>query len=114
MLLIVVLAQEDRARVHDHFHVCLRDAASVTRNPEVHAHAGRVVPHLPGGALRPGEVVSEDSHRQSLQRLMSDSSSKDVQHVLHSGQAQLEHADQAARLDADRRLGVVVMPLSVR
>jgi hypothetical protein len=45
---------------------------------------------------------------------MSDSSSKDVQHVLHSGQAQLEHADQAARLDADRRLGVVVMPLSVR
>src|SRR5882757_6376036 len=63
MLLMVVLAQEDRARIGDHFHLCLRDAAPVTRNPEVLAHAGFVVPQRLGGA--------KDFHRQSLQRLMS-------------------------------------------
>jgi hypothetical protein len=57
---MVVLAQEDRARIGDHFHLCLRDAASVTRNPEVHAHAGLVVLQRLGGA--------KDSHRQSLQK----------------------------------------------
>jgi hypothetical protein len=72
MLLMVVLAQEDRPRIGDHLHLCLSDAASVTRNPEVLAHAGRVVLHNPGGAPRLGEVVPEDSHRQSLQRLRSD------------------------------------------
>jgi hypothetical protein len=72
MLPMVVLAQEDRPRICDHFHLCLRDAASVTRNPQIHAHAGSVVLHHPGDAPRPGEVVPEDSHRHSLQKLMSD------------------------------------------
>src|ERR1700729_4024267 len=62
---IVVLAQVDGARVRDHFYLCLGDAASVTPNPEVHARRGLVVPHRPGGALNRGEVVPEDSHRQS-------------------------------------------------
>ena len=72
MLLIVVLAQEDRARVRDHFHLCLRDAATVTRNPEAHAQAGLVSPHYLGGVIRATEVVPEDSHGQSFQRLMPD------------------------------------------
>lgn len=63
MLLMVVLAQEDPARIGDHFHLCLRDAASVTRNPEVRAHAGLVVLQRLGGA--------KDSHRLSLQKLLS-------------------------------------------
>jgi hypothetical protein len=67
MLVVVVLAQEVRARIGDHFDLCLRDAASVTRNPGVLAYAGFVVVHHPGDAPRRGEVVPEDSHRQSLQ-----------------------------------------------
>jgi hypothetical protein len=65
MLHIVVLAEEDRARVRDYFYLCLGDAASVTPNPEVHARRGLVLPHRPGGTLNRGEVVPEDSHRQS-------------------------------------------------
>lgn len=61
ILPMVMLAQEDRARVRDHFHLCLRNAASVTRNPEVRARAGIVVPHRPGDVLRVGEVMPEDS-----------------------------------------------------
>jgi malate dehydrogenase (oxaloacetate-decarboxylating) len=72
MLRMVVLAQEDRTSIGDHFYLRLGHAASVTRNPGVRAHAGLAVLLYPGGALRLGEVVPEDSHRQSLQRLMSD------------------------------------------
>lgn len=70
MLLMVVLAQEDRARVSDYFYLCPGHATSVARNPAVHAHAGHVFSHSHGGTLRRGDVVPEDSHGQSLQRLM--------------------------------------------
>ena len=71
MLVMVVLAQEDRARIGDHLHLCLGNAASVTRNPGVLAYAGFVVAHHPRDAPGRGEVVPEDSHRLSLQKVMS-------------------------------------------
>ena len=65
---MVVSAQKDRARVSNHFHLCLGHLASVTRNPDASAHAEVVrLPHRPGDALRPGEVVAKNSHGQSLQ-----------------------------------------------
>ena len=67
MLLMVVLAQEDRAHVGDHFYLCLGHATSVTRNPAARTHKELVFPHRLGGALRLGEVAAKDSHGQSLQ-----------------------------------------------
>jgi hypothetical protein len=64
MLLMVVLAQEDRARVSDYFYLCPGHATSVARNPAAHAHAGHVFSHSHGGTLRRGDVVPEDSHGQ--------------------------------------------------
>jgi hypothetical protein len=70
---MVVLAQKERARVSNHFHLCLSHLASVTRNPHVRAHVEVVcTPHRPEAALRPGEVVAKNSHGRSLQRPMSD------------------------------------------
>ena len=70
MLLMVVLAQEDRACVSDYFYLCPGHATSVARNPAAHAHAGHVFSHYPGGALRRVEVVPKDSHDRSPLRLM--------------------------------------------
>jgi hypothetical protein len=72
MLLIVVLAQEERARASDHFYLCLGHAAPVTWNPEARMQVWLVVPERPGGALRLAEVVAEESHCQSLRMLISD------------------------------------------
>jgi hypothetical protein len=69
---MVVPAQKNGARIRDHFYLCLRHAATVTRNPAVHAHAGLVSPHYLGGVIRATEVVPEDSHGQSFQMLMPD------------------------------------------
>ena len=72
MLSMVMLAQENRACVSDHFYLRLRHAASVALNLGAHAHRGHFFPRRPVVALRLGEVMSKDSHGQSLQRLMSD------------------------------------------
>jgi hypothetical protein len=68
VLPVVVLAQKDRARISDHFHLCLGHVASVTGDPDAHAHEEVVyLPHRLGDALRPGEVVAKNSHGQSFQ-----------------------------------------------
>ena len=50
MLLMVVLAQEDRARIGDHFHLCLRDA------------------HLSHGTQRSSLTQGSSSHSVSAAR----------------------------------------------
>jgi hypothetical protein len=68
VLPVVVLAQKDRACISDHFHLCLGHVASVTGDPDAHAHDEIVgLPDRVGDALRPGEIVAKNSHGQSFQ-----------------------------------------------